>query len=138
MFKLGHLHLVMVFGPILLISGHFNRRVLYYNVISLYYIFTILIVTLIVQYYKNVLYEHTIHYVSQVLPDCSSCVPALGSSSQSNIEILGGFSRHQVCELGAKELKDCHQRLESDVNSTYRFWGLKCKETLFLYSFNFN
>ena len=79
----GSSSLVHGIGSIMLISGHFNRRVLYllYNTALLY--FTIHNVILLVQYYINVLYEHTIQYISQVLPDCGSCVPDPGSSSQS-------------------------------------------------------
>ena len=38
-------------------------------------------------------------------------------------EFSGGFTRHLVCELGAKELKGSQPRLESDVNSTCKSGG---------------
>ena len=54
----GHLQLGMAIGSILLISGSFNRRVLYYNVYILYY-------TLLYQnqfIYFTILYNITLQY----------------------------------------------------------------------------
>ena len=107
--KMGHLHLVIVIGPILPISGYFNRRVLYCNITYTILYLTILI-TFIIQYYK--MYYMNIQYTLylRLLPDCSSCVPVPWTHLNSLI------SRFWVVFLGTKSASLVRKNLRTAIN----------------------
>ena len=96
----GHLQLGMAIGSILLISGSFNRRVLYYNVYILYY--TLLYhISLSTLHYFTILYN-TIQCTVRIqntlfIPGCSCCSCLLLSIwlTTVQIEFLGGFSQKE-------------------------------------------
>ena len=102
----GHHQLGMAIGSILLISGSFNRRVLYYNVYILYY--TLLYhISLSTLHYFTILYN-TIHSTVRIqntlfFPGCSCCSYCfcLSGLLQQKSSFPGGFSQK-------KNIKDCH------------------------------
>ena len=125
----GHLQLGMAIGSILLISGSFNRRVLYYNVYILYY-------TLLYQnqfIYFTILYNTTLQYYTMYCKNTKYTVyPRMFllqlfasvhlAHSTVQIEFLGGFFSAPCHYLGQKNNKDCQPRLES-VYHGLQVWG---------------
>ena len=96
----GHLQLGMAIGSILLTSGSFIRRVLYYNVYTILHVIIPKLVYLLyntLQYF-TILYNTIqctvrikIHYISQDVPAVAVCFSTPGSL-QYIYRVLGGFS----------------------------------------------
>ena len=124
----GHLQLGMAIGSILLISGSFNRRVLYYNVYILYY-------TLLYQnqfIYFTILLYNTIQCTVRIqntlfIPGCSCCSCLLLSIWLTTVHIEFWVVSRK------KNNKDCHFG-QSLCTTVCRFGG-DCKEFNFTFTF---